>query len=500
MSRFHDNAWTTYTTRNGLSSDVITALYLDSEGVLWIGAEGGGLNAFSGGKFVRFPAFLGLPQVIYGIAEDPDGKLWMSSNAGIFCVSRKELLAWQRRPSIAPAVMSYGASDGLRIDQSSGGGHPAIWRAQDGALWFATVKGAALLRASAARVNSLPVPVVVESVSVDDRAFDPADLSAIAPGHSRVSFEYAGLSFIAPQKIRFRYKLEGLDRDWIDAGTRRIAYYTNLPPRSYRFRVLARNNEGVWNERGASLAFRVEPHFYQTVWFDTLSLAALALLAWSVYRWRVRQVEAQFAAVLQERNRIAREIHDTLAQGFAGVSLQLELVSRLLASSTEAAREHLDEARVLVRTSLSEARRSIWDLRSQSAENRDLAARISKIAQQVASPGQAKVKLHVRGAYRPLAPKVEDELLKIAQEAVTNAVRHADAEHIDIELAFEAKKMRMTIADDGQGFTHQPNSSGPDGHFGLRGMRERAEAIDADLQLQSSAGKGTTVSVETPVS
>src|SRR6185437_8974971 len=161
-------------------------------------------------------------------------------------------------------------------------------------------------------------------------------------------------------------------------------------PGKYRFRVLACNNDGFWNQSGAVIAFSLEPHFYQTYWFYALLLVALALTAWSVYRWRVKQVEAQFGAVLQERNRIAREIHDTLAQGFAGVSVQLEIVSRLLASSTDTAREHLDQARALVRKSLVDARSSIWELRSQSAEREDLAARFSKMANQVTGSGPPK--------------------------------------------------------------------------------------------------------------
>jgi signal transduction histidine kinase len=228
-------------------------------------------------------------------------------------------------------------------------------------------------------------------------------------------------------------------------------------------------------------------------------LAVLGVMAWSIYRWRVSHVEARFDAVLQERNRIAREIHDTLAQGFAGVSVQLEIVSRLMESSIEPAREHLNQARFLVRKSLADARSSIWELRSQAAEDEDLAARFSRMANQVAGSGPPKVELQIRGAYRPLPPKVERELLKIAQEAVTNAVRHANAERIDLELAFESGKLRMTIADNGRGFTGTPNGSGPTGHFGLQGMQERAKEIDAELKVETAVERGTIVSVETPV-
>ena len=349
-------------------------------------------------------------------------------------------------------------------------------------------------------MNGVPPPVAIESVSVDDRSFDPALLREVSPGHSRFSFEYAGLSFVAPQKVRFRYKLEGFDREWTDAGTRRVAYYTNIPAGNYRFRVLARNNDGIWNEKGATLQFRLLPHFYRTYWFAALLLSVLCMLGYGGYRWRVREVEARFNAVLEERNRIAREIHDTLAQGFVAVSVQLEIVARLLSSSTENAKEHLNQARVMVRDSLSEARSAIWELRSQSAENEDLAARLSKMAAQVTASSAIKVRLEVHGTYRPLGRVVEDELVRIGKEAVTNAVRHANAEHIDIELAFEPKKLRMTIADDGQGFAPEASGRGPAGHFGLQGMRERAAHIHAALTVHSTVGQGTRVSLEATVS
>ncbi len=499
LTRFQNGKLTNYTTPNGLSSDIITALYRDNDGILWIGTQDGGLNAFIQNKFVRFPSGLNLPNAVYGIAEDLDQDLWISSNTGIYRVSRQALIGFAMGRRSAVSAVSYGTSDGLRISESSGGGHPTIWRANDGSLWFATLKGIAVVRGPHPRLNRVPPKVVIESVSSDDRTLDPATLAEIKPGHSRLSFEYTGLSFAAPQKVRFRYKLEGFDHNWVDAGARRVAYYTNLPPGKYRFRVLAANNDGFWNQDGAAVAFHLEPHFYQTYWFYALILAALGLLIWSAYRWRVRQVESQFDAVLQERNRIAREIHDTLAQGFAGVSVQLEIVSRLLVSSTDTARQHLDQARVLVRKSLADARSSIWELRSQSPEGEDLAARFSKMANQVTGSGPPKLELQVRGAYRPLAPKVESELLKIAQEALTNTVRHAHAERVDVELAFDGGKLRMTIADNGRGFAGVPDSFGPDGHFGLRGMRERAQGIDAGFTVQTAPGKGTMILVEAMV-
>ena len=495
LTRFRAGQFKNYTTKDGLSSNVITALYEDHDGILWIGTQGGGLNRLADEKISHFSSTADLPDVIYGILEDASQQLWIGSKAGIFRVSKKDLNAAANGLTTSIAVVSYGTADGLRVSECTGGGHPAAWKMSDGTLWFSTLKGVAMIDPQRAPTNRIPPPVVLESVTIDDQTINPERVATVPPGHSRFAFEYAGLSFIAPHKVRFKYKLEGFDHDWLDAGTRRTAFYTNISPGRYRFRVLARNNDGVWNESGASFAFRLQPRFYQTYWFDLLLFLAIAAGAYELYRFRVNQVEERFSAVLAERNRIAREIHDTLAQGFVAVSVQLEVVARMLSTSVESAQEHLKQARTLVQEGLSEARRSIWELRSQGPQNEDLASRLSKMASQVTSATPVRVQFEVIGTYRPLPRAVENELLSIGQEAVRNAVRHAEAKHVKIDLNFEAKKLRMTIADDGRGFESTPISSGPDGHFGLQGMRERAEQIGAELIVTSAPGEGTQVSV-----
>jgi two-component sensor histidine kinase len=496
LTRFHNNSFTNYTVEDGLPSNVITDLYSDAQGYLWIATQGGGLSRFRDESFLRFPAQLGIPETIYGITEDVHGSLWLAAKRGIFRLNKTELTAFAANSSGNVEVVSYGTSDGLQVSECSGGGHPAIWKDSGGAIWFSTAKGAALLKADHATINTQPPPVALESVFIDDESYNPGQIRQVGPDHSRVAFEYAGLSFLSPQKVHFKYKLEGFDRGWIDAGARRIAYYTNLPPRQYRFRVIARNGDGIWNLRGVSFPIGIQPHFYQTWWFNLLLLLAVGLCAYGVYYWRVKQVQSQFSAVLQERNRIAREIHDTLAQGFVGVSVQLELVARFLSTSLETAREHLDQARVQVRSSLTDARQSIWELRSQQTDRQDFAGRLSKLARQIGESSSAKVQFQVHGAYRPLSRNVEDQLFRIGQEAMTNAVRHAAAEHISVDVTFDSRKVRMTVADDGRGFDGPVNTAGPEGHFGLKGMRERAEQIDAELSISSAAGQGTKVYVE----
>ncbi len=504
LTRFDHGKFSTLTVRDGLTSNVITALYPDREGSLWIGTNQGGLNRLRNGTITAYPPQKSsLPESIYAILEDARGNLWLSSKTGIYSVAKHELDDFAANSSSPITPTAYGVADGMRISECSSGGHPTAWKLADGTMWFATLKGIAAVDPEHLGGNIVPPPVAIDEVLIDDQPVDATASLTVAAGMRRFEFRYAGMSFIAPQKVRFRYKLDGFDHDWVDAGTRRTAYYTNLPPGNYSFHVLASNNDGVWNETGARLDFRLKPHFYQTLSFYLAIALVLALLVYAIYHWRLRQVELRYDAVLSERGRIAREIHDTLAQGLVGISVQLELVNRLLASSVDSARAQLDNARSLVRDSLTEARSSIWDLRSQAAETEDFATRLGRMtatATQNAVP-KIRVKSKVMGTYRPLAPKTEAELLRIAQEAVTNAVRHAKPGHIAVELRFGARDLEMTIQDDGCGFDGQPHpqSSGPDGHFGLTGMRERTAEIGGTLAIDSAPGKGTRITASVPL-
>jgi len=345
------------------------------------------------------------------------------------------------------------------------------------------------------KINTVAPPVMIERVLVDNGPIDAIQNVTLAPGKSKFEFHYTGLSFIAPEKVRFKYKLEGFDKDWADAGTRREAAYTNIPPGNYTFRVTACNNDGIWNETGAAFSFYLKPHFYQTYWFYGACAVMVGLVGVGLYQLRVKRIEAQFSAVLAERNRIAREIHDTLAQGFAGISLQLEAVDETLSESPNVAREHLNRARSLVRSSLAEARRSVWELRSQALESADLASALTDVAQQLTGNSvQAEVK--VEGAPRRLPSAVEENLLRIGREALTNAVKHARANAIGVELNFERQRVFLSVKDDGCGFDPEHRTSQNDGGFGLISMRERAAHIGAQLNIHSSPGKGTVVVVE----
>lgn len=496
LTLFDDGRFRNFTTSDGLSGNVVTSLYAGSGGDLWIGTNASGLSLLSdGASGTRIvPVRLAqLPRRVLGILGDNRGYLWLSSSSGVYRV-RRDALAGFARGGPAPRVMRFGVADGMRISECSSGGHPAALRLRDGELWFATLKGIAHVDPARMPLNRVPPPVVIERVTVDDVPRALLDSLTVKPGHSHYEFDYAGLSFVAPQKVEYRYQLEGFDRSWVDAGTRRAAYYTNLPHGRYVFRVMARNNDGVWSAAPVTVALVIEPHFYQLLWFQALAALTLLGLGYAAWRRRLLGVEREFQAVLAERTRIAREIHDTLAQGFVAVSVQLELIGQLMHTSSSAAREQLARAQQLVRSSLDEARTSIWELRSQTAAGEDLAARLLKMAEETAAASRARARVHmqVSGTYRPLDPVVERETLRIAREAVVNAVRHGDPENIRLRLEFQGSIFGMEIRDDGRGFAGTP-PDGAGGHYGLTGMKERAAAIGAALAVESVPGQGTEV-------
>ena len=497
LSRLRDGKITTYTTKNGLSGNVITSLFEDSLGTLWIGTKSNGLSYTTANGFTSLHR-PDLPQKIDSILEDDRGYLWLSSTHGITRVSRSELVACGSSPDCNPHPNSYGYADGMPTEEASAIGHPTAWKTTQGLLWFATRKGVAITDPQHLSENRLAPPVVIERFTVDDVELASSTELIVPPGHSRFIFEYAGLSYIVPAKVRYRYKLEGFDTQWTQAGSRRIAYYTNLPPRHYRFHVQAANNDGVWNETGATIAFFVRPPFYRRLWFLLLCLLLIGAIAALLYRLRLRRLHSQFDAVLTERNRMAREIHDTLAQSFVGVSVQLELASQLLIQSQiPAARQQIDRTRAYVREGLAEARRSIWDLRAVTAQH-TLPTRLTHLVEK-SNPEPLTTHLDIGGTYHPLSPKVEEEVLRIAQEALTNVARHADATHISIDLRYHSTLLTLTISDNGRGFQASDDSLPAKGHFGLQGMRERAAQINAQLNVESAAGKGTRITLDVPI-
>jgi ligand-binding sensor domain-containing protein/signal transduction histidine kinase len=496
LSELKNGRFVNFTMKDGLSSDVVTSLYEDSSHTIWVGTNGGGLNRLRDGKFASFTTRNGLlDDVIYRILEDSQRNLWLSSPKGISKVSLDELNESADGRNQYLNSTSYGTSDGMLTRECSGGGYPAAWQGGDGRLWFSTIKGVAMIDPARIHYNKEPPPIVIEQVRIDDRPVALTEGIQLSPGTNRLDFYFAALSFVAPDKVRFKYKLEGFDPDWIDGGTRRAAFYTNLRPGNYSFRVIASNNDGVWNEQGAVFQFYLRPHFYETYWFYGLLLLVLVLLVWQIYQFRVRRMRTRFDAVLAERTRIAREIHDNLAQEMLGISVQLEVVARTMPSDATIAKGHLDRVRMLVRHGIAEARRYVWDLRSQALDNADLPTALNETAKRLTVGTDIEAQVQVGGIFRPLPRPLEDNLLRIGQEAINNAVTHGRPQHILVNLTFDTRSVILSVRDDGRGFVE----SASNGHFGLVGMRERAKQIGGELCVISTPGAGTEILVNAPI-
>ena len=500
LSRLTNEEFSTLTTKDGLASDAVISLYGDQDGTLWIGTNGGGLNRLKDGQLKAFTTRDGLlDDVVYRILEDGRNNLWLSCRKGVFHIGKKDLDDFARGAITTIAPVAYGTADGMMTRECSGGGDPAGWRGNDGKLWFPTIKGVAMIDPERIKTNAQPPPVVIEQIRTNDQPIPLRDHLELPPGTTRFDLYYTAPSFVAPERVRFKYKLEGFDKDWIDSGTRRTAYYTNLRPGAYTFRVMASNNDGVWNQTGAAFSLYLKPYFYQTYWFYAVLLLVLALFAWLLFRLRVRGMKAQFAAVLAERTRIAREIHDNLAQEMSGISVQLEVVARTMPPGADAARGHLDRARQQVRHGIAEARRYVWDLRSPILDNNDLPTALAETARRLTNETAVQAQVEVNGTFRPLTPLVEDNLLRIGQEAMNNAVKHAQAQRIAVNLVFDARRVQLSVRDDGCGFDPSVASNGRAGHFGLIGMRERAEQIGGTLSILSASGSGTEIVVDVPI-
>jgi len=499
LCRYRQGQFTRYTTDDGLAHNAAYAIFQDSKGVIWIGTQGG-LSRYADGRFRSYTSRDGLFQnVIYQILEDESNNLWMSSNRGIFSISKQAIADFDQGSTRSLPCVAYGVADGMKSVQCEGANQPAGYKSRDGKFWFPTANGVTMIDPLNTRVNPQPTPVLVEQVWVGKQQLDLRSPGRLSPGAREFRFQYTALSFSAPEKVRFKYRLEGLDDKWVDAETRRVAFYNEIPPGDYRFHVIACNEDGVWNQAGAAFAFTLAPHFYQTAWFYALCGLVTIVAGWSFHRHRMKQARAQFSFVLAERNRIARELHDTLAQGFAGIAFQLEAVATRLTEAPAQAQQHLKLALQMVRHSLAEARRSVMNLRSAALDKGDLGAALADTARQMMADKPVDVQLKISGAVRPLPAEIENSLLRIGQEAITNALKYAGGEKIRIELTYQSQLVLLRIEDNGQGFDPATFAATDGVHFGLLGMRERAKQIGARLSIQSQPGQGTEVVVKAPL-
>jgi len=483
-------------TFNGAAIRPVNALYRDVDGLLWMGLNGGGLRLWNGSGIASFLPRDGLYDgEIYGIVRDDQDRLWMACSRGIFSVPRGELRQFAAGQIKKVTSAAYSPMDAQRVIEGQSGVAPVLSKGQDGRLWFATIRGLLMLDPSHWEREATPPMVVIESPIVNGHSEQADHIGQLPPGQKNIEFNYTGLAYYLPARLRFRYMLEGYDKEWIDAGNRREAFYTNLPPGPFRFRVTACNVDNVCNEQGATVAFSLAPRFYQHAWFWPLVAIAIAGLGWLGYQLRIRRLRERYDLILAERSRIARELHDTLIQGFSGITMAMQALAGRLRTSQE--RETLDDIIRDAATCLRETRQSVAGLRAGHDSESGLAVAIGSAAREITDTKDVRLKLKLEKVPGKLPAEVEYNLLRIASEAISNAVKHSGARNIEVALESTAEGLRLRVHDDGSGLGRDGAALRP-GHYGIIGMKERATQIGADLQLLSEPGHGTTVSVHLP--
>ncbi|HEU0004635.1 MAG TPA: two-component regulator propeller domain-containing protein [Terriglobia bacterium] len=499
VNRLHDGATIRDPSLDALAGEKIWAMHEDPDGGLWFGTRGAGLFLLQDAKLTGFTTKHGIPNnSIHQIFEDRTGNLWMGGPSGIFSVNRRDLKQILSQPHYRPAISLYGTSEGMETNQINGGVQPAGTIRADGEIWFPSTRGAVRITPDPSVRTSVP-PVLVEQVVAEGQDVPLKDMIDVGPGEGRLEIGYTAVRLRSSERIRFRYRLEGFDSDWTEAGGRRVAYYTNLPPGSYRFRVAAYEVDDPRYASEAALGIRLRPHFYETAWFAALCAAVLAGAGLAAYRLHVGQIHARFAAVLAERNRLAREMHDTLIQGCVGVSTLLDAAVSLQTSSPDLTKDLLERAQTQVRTSVDEARRAVWNLRHEAAEGEGLVSALERLAQQVALASGVRIDYETVGKPVPLDAQVEHDLVMIAKEAVLNAVHHGRPESVLLSGSFESTRLQVRVSDNGCGFEPSVETSKPGEHYGLVGMSERAKQMGGTFTLDSQPGQGTHVSVTVPI-
>jgi signal transduction histidine kinase/ligand-binding sensor domain-containing protein len=496
-----------YGVSDGLGGGRVMGLHLEPDGTVWAATEHG-LSRIADGRVVTLTAKNGLPcETIQWMVDDERASYWLYTVCGLVQIPRLALQTWVSDSTRKIEATVFDASDGVRSRALMTGFTPRVSRSSDGRLWFVNVGGVSTIDPLHLPINTTPPAVHIEQIVANQSTYVPSALIHL-PGSIRdLEFDYTALSLVAPEKNRFRYKLEGWDSQWQDVGGRRQAFYANLPPRSYRFRVMASNNRGIWNESGASLDLFIAPTYYQTMWFRTGVVFLAVALLWIAYLLRLRRLAAEFDARLQERlkerTRIARDLHDTLLQSFHGIMFRLQAVRNMLPGRTEQAIFALDTAILKTEQAIADGRDAIQDLRSAPSRQTDLGHEIAIFAKELGGPepnqDSPTFRVTVEGEPQLLSPILHDEVCRIARELVRNAFRHARARRIEADIRYDPHLFCLRIRDDGTGIAPNILHEGERvGHWGLRGIRERAHRIGAQLDLWSDANTGTEVQLQVP--
>jgi signal transduction histidine kinase/ligand-binding sensor domain-containing protein len=497
LSAFSKGRWRSFTLKDGLPSEDVICLLEDSMGTLWLGTAEGLASIRSGSLWApeEVPDLLRGP--ILGIEEDRKGGLWIATANRVLRVDRDKLF---RGKLSRDDLREYGLSDGLRGTEGVKRNRSVV-ADQLGQIWFSMNRGISFVDPARATGIWPPALVHIEGIFADGSAIDMQKDVRIPGAHKRVTFAYAGLSLSAPERVRFKYKLEGFDRDWSAPVAEREASYTNLDSGPYLFHVIASNSEGQWNSSESLVQFKIDPVFWQTWWFGLSGVLAIALAVLTIVRLRVlrltRQMTIRFEERLAERTRIAQELHDTLLQGFLSASMQLHVVDDQLPADSPA-KPLVNRVLTLMARVIDEGRNAVRGLRSSTRALQDLGQAFSSIQREIADQQGVGFRVIVEGAPRPLRPAIRDEVYFIGREALVNAFRHSHGRDIEVELEYAPSHLRVLVRDNGCGIDPQIARSGRDGHWGLSGMRERAERIGARFRVLSGASAGTEVEISIP--
>jgi signal transduction histidine kinase len=476
------------------SFGAIVTLHQDSRGQMWLGGSSG-LGRFVNRKFTMVSRTNGFPAGrVTAIVEDKAGVLWFALNSGIARVDPVEFDKAARDNRYQIRYGLYTTADGVAGMPIPRGGRSAV-RGSDGRLWFITSRGLTVIDPSRLSTPDVPSRVSVERVVADEAFVDPGSAAQLPPRTARLQIDYTLRSLASATKVRFRYRLEGFEERWIDAGTRRQAVYTNLAPRAYRFQVVAYNSDGTGSESNGEWYFTVKPAFYETRSFFMSCAVVVLAVTWTIWRFRVRRVRERLAMLLTERVRLSRDVHDTLLQGLVGTALQCAALAHNARMSPEALRSQLNRIRKQLEANIREARQAIWDLRASTFEINDLASSLREAARRAMEGQTIGLNVTLSGTARRCSRLTEEQLLRIGREAIVNAVRHARPKHVEVMLHYGDEVVRLRVIDDGCGFDRANLSPDENGHYGLIGMRERAETIGGEFKLVTAPGGGTQVDV-----
>lgn len=503
LSGYSNGRWFSFSTKDGLPSDDLNCLFEDSAGVLWVGTANG-LAALRSGRVLILPHTADpLSEPIYGFREDRDGFLWISTSNHVLRVNKARLLDPEFNEN---EIRQFDVTDGLR-NADGVKRDETVSVGVAGQMWFSLSRGLAMANANRLRIASPPTMLHFENLSADGKPLALQN-QVNAPHPQTLTIDFAGLSLSVPDRVTFKYKLDGFDHDWNGPLRTPQAIYTNLNPGSYLFRVIASNSDGIWNSRELTVSMKVEPVFWRTWWFALSCITVFLALLWTYHQLRLRQLQQQYNIALEarvnERTRIARELHDTLLQGLHGLMFQFQAARNMLPGRPQEAIHTLDGAISTTEQAIAESRGAIHDLRIDALRNGDLGESLRATAQELADSqhgdSQAPAfQMIEEGERKPLPSVLQDQAYRIAREILRNAFQHAHADRIEVEIRYDEQVLRLRIRDNGMGIDPKVlKEGGSSGHWGLRGVRERAQQIAAKLDFWSEVGAGTEVQLSIP--